>query len=1385
MELSQAIHPQQKKIRLFCCADIQVKNREANLFRSYDKSLRNIEHELTLCKADIYYVPGDFFEYPTPNDSERKLIYGHLARVAAIPTIKEIILFAGNHDLVKEKRQLESQADNNPIDTFMGTIDEFDISLMHKFKYLKKTGVYQSVFPQINYLAYSLEDDNHILPEQVNPDKFNICVFHDMVKEYIDEKKLPIKKERYASLYSINDFLSKLTIAGDIHEKWMQQAASGNRFYYPGSAVQRNHGEGNYLSITTNPKQKDVTSSTRYGRCFDFMLSHDEQKIYEYMVSDVALANFIAYNTITFDESALKQPIELLQEKLSGIEYGLEQTSIKVILSNLFVGHEAAIKSAIQTASMDKKRVNIEIVYSKFIMQFQDARIAEVADSIAEPGADSSNIEDADLMLDEEKLKKLFGIVLEVALEKSKAIVEADLQQETIADSIKEIFIEQLQLAMQSNSKYAVVFEGIETNNFMGLGANRIQLNIPGLTRITGTNGIGKTTLYNMIRWCVKGEVFEGMKKSQVIKNTYPIFNDKLFDTDLVLVKLDTTINDTKVVVTRTAERKWKNGTTEEHKKSKHWKRFVSGINLDVKLEVFKDVNGTVEVKTFTGDQAEKLLGIWFGNTIDTIMILNQRKIESILNMPSLELLEMVLSYIGVDYLQKLEDGLDGVKAMLNLQKPKETKDQLVEALETAGLDVNVFKGKVEKYQKDIEANKQVLEAQQKTIEAKQEALTNLGNIPDQIASHEAVVQAITAEQSNFEGVVLEKKPLLSFDELVKPEKPEASIQQHQATIEEVKKLLLCDEQSLQNIQNQYDSIFTKHTDIVATEVSTIAENKKVIAIAKGAADKKRADANTLLVARLTAIYTALISNANAARDAGKAINGEVGKLSVEIRNKNAELESGVCFNCKKPLSDNWAEHKQQLEKERDELQLKLDEQNNLYTIEEEKVAKLEEVAAKYLKYVSLAGIATTAESYADIQVNDTECLSLIESAIAAIADRDKYAAEEKLYDQKITVYSSVSGLMQKYYQAYINTSSNISIIKEINTEGSSVSPYAWVESLEVEEEFKANLRQIFNQLLYEYNTQYELYKKVRELHNTHTKEKDAVQDEIDKLNTDYNTAAEKYQKEVADRVTENQKIQAHNTAVEEQKAAQEENRIKKEQKLIEIEKLKLLLPKHTALVEELKELKEALTLAQEANEKAIKYLHEDELHLQQAKNDLKQAEEAYAKYIAYIKDKIVFDVYSSLVKREFKDIVFSYYRNFLNSTLNILLEDMNFKLLWDEENDLYMIDFKNGSCSHRPVQQSSGMETCFLGLSLIYSIHLLNVKNTVSSIFIDEISGQLNSGKNLSYRVNNYQEQLLLLLSKFTKKNIFIIDHVIDNLFETCTLEVQPSEQGSKYVVL
>ena len=57
--------------------------------------------------------------------------------------------------------------------------------------------------------------------------------------------------------------------------------------------------------------------------------------------------------------------------------------------------------------------------------------------------------------------------------------------------------------------------------------------------------------------------------------------------------------------------------------------------------------------------------------------------------------------------------------------------------------------------------------------------------------------------------------------------------------------------------------------------------------------------------------------------------------------------------------------------------------------------------------------------------------------------------------------------------------------------------------------------------------------------------------------------------------------------------------------------------------------------------------------------------------------------------------------------------------------------------------------------------------KNTISLMLIDELSGQLNKGENLTYKVENYQELFVTLLNKFKNKSLIVVDHNIRSVFD------------------
>ena len=88
-------------------------------------------------------------------------------------------------------------------------------------------------------------------------------------------------------------------------------------------------------------------------------------------------------------------------------------------------------------------------------------------------------------------------------------------------------------------------------------------------------------------------------------------------------------------------------------------------------------------------------------------------------------------------------------------------------------------------------------------------------------------------------------------------------------------------------------------------------------------------------------------------------------------------------------------------------------------------------------------------------------------------------------------------------------------------------------------------------------------------------------------------------------------------------------------------------------------------------------------------------------------------------------------------------------------------------------------MESMVVCLALESVLRGLNWKKT--NLFLDELSGVLNNGKNLSYSAMNFHDLFIKLIHKISKKEkIFIIDHNLDFGENVGVLEVQPGKEGS-----
>lgn len=1475
-------------MKIIFSADLQVKCREDNLYRSAERSLNGIYDVIKNTRAECYCIIGDFFEYPTPNDSERKLINNHIGKVLALDTVKEVVLMCGNHDLQKERKIEEHQRGFNPINIIVDFVNSLDNKLASKITYCKSTEQYVSKADNnLIWLPYNLEDqdvwrnldsdERRTLFSNLDSNKNYICLYHDILKEYVDQTNLPIQKKRYNELMSINDFPSNIIFAGDIHKNWGCFSYDDNtqkvikRFTYTGSPYQHTHSEGSYLIINESNKNSDIIGEQKVLKCLDTNGFKDIDNIDKY-ISDIILKDYITYITINIDNTISEDNLlELFHNKIKQINFGIEQTYIKIKSASNFISKEKDLYEELQylIATNNYKRVVIDFTYDKFvdinISTSSNETIKELQQEIvdkenqkntetSEVITDITKIDNIDsLILDQTKLHKLFNSVLDDSLKSMKLAFDEDITESYVKEEITNLFKEELEKALVNNKRFDIRFDYIECNGFMLLGPNRIQLDYPGITRIVGSNGVGKTTLFNMLRWSLTGKLFEELSDRNTTQNTLLVFNDKNPELNIIVTKTALFINGQHVIIERKAERTWKSNVTDEQKLSKNWKSFISKVTMEVKMTV---INTQGEENVYTGEQVNKILKYWFGDTISTILFLNYDRIKNLLNSNSDNLKQLVLSYIGVNYLQKLEEALPTIKSKLEVVRPKDTKESLRSNIELLRESINNDTKELEIHKEKIEPLNNEIQDVENSIKENSDNLINLGNIENIIKEKREEKNELFEKINSFEKQ--DSKELIPFT-LEKPQEP--NLENHNKDLETYKSKInetqVQLDTKLESIENEYqklthdinakildiknkwkdkkenygltiktietkiegfkNDIITIFKNLIETHNTNIndIENSEVIVNLKSEINKDK----TII----TEYFNTIIEKLKEAKDSKQSLYlrnlSESEKIKSEIDNITKQIESGICPTCKRAF-DNFESKIEELKSTKQELENKYQELKELITKQESEFNKAKSTLDLYQDYL----LKITVDNFENEWYNNL--MEQQKNIVLNIIDnqnkinniqKDNSERIQKLKD-KINIFNLViEGIYKNSYYKFDDTESapyidsynnllesiksNSDKINELKTEieSNETKINMALESLDLKREklitkfyernfdtYKDDEEYLKNNNLENLFKLYIESKEISENLNSFKVKLSNIQEEITNINSEYQKLIKEYTESLEENNRLNKEIQDFNKGVDEHNNLINTYNINFENLKIEIDNLETnKLPKYIKLKEVGNILSNNLLQLRVDLKKIEEDKHICELNISRKNVQLNDLIQKYDEYLKYQRNKLIYDIYKKLIESSFKDIVFEYYRTYMNNTLNVLLEDMYFKLIWTPEGELYMCDLRNGDYSFRPVMVTSGMETSFLGLALIYTMHVLNIKNTISLMLIDELSGQLNKGENLTYKVENYQELFVTLLNKFKNKSLIVVDHNITNLYETAQYEVIPNkENGSKYIL-
>lgn len=1415
-----------RKIKILHTADMQYKDRDqSKSINSYIKTSREIEKIISEKEIDIYLFAGDILEYDNPTDAERNLMYQHFGRVLSINTLKEFVVMNGNHDIKLGKNIELSQIGNNPLNTFVESIKYINPDYHQKLTYLKSQKNYKSkVSDKLGFVSYSLEDGkstgnnliNNIIPAEIQ-NQYTIPVFHDILYQYAIETKLPLSQSKLIHLMRLENFICKpeqdtLVLAGDIHENWETKFESEEtgkiRFVYPGSPVQRNHGEGTYCYISPNGF-KFKPADVKVVKYIELFLDEENPDNTYYTITDIPLENTLSYIKFDFNSKFVEdwksQLLIHLQNLSDSGRLSNLQNLIKIELSNVYMNFENEIITIISDYFNEHiLNFNIEVVYGQVFFEASEEQLniqkilkenSNISESEEESETDITYKETYDfnsseeIALNQEQLKLVFNSLLDSLSNHIRKEFTTETEYQEVIKELESLFAQQLDLSYGSKRSYNIELLNVMTNGFMSLGENEINLDIPGLTRIIGNNGIGKTTLYNMLRWVIKGVVLENLPKNTKKENLLLIFNDKLPEQNTVKVELALRVNGTKVLILRTAHRTWKKSATDKDKTSLQWRNFIESASSSVLVKIYKDIDNPIEYKD---NEAQLNIDTWFGNTIENIFIINQFKLMSLLNQNGDLLKETILNYIGVDYLQALQNNLESIKNQYTINKPAKSQADIVTERTNIQKDLESFDERIETVQ--TESNKQsiLLEETKTKLDSVIKELMEIGNVPNRKETLENTISDLKNDIINFEPKT--KKALPTFDK-VKPllnqeqkdvytfrindftkrlETINQQIDDYGNEFSEKKKLTLS---KLEEKINQSRIEYCNKLEELSNSVnSTIVNHKNIIHNTISDLDKE-------FRKRMDNMIVKINNNISETKLKKDKLDSDIFKLDDNIFTLEQKISSGICQTCKRPMdiSDELlSEWKKELEATNLEKVVKEKERETFRAT----ILELEKKLLEQEKYRT--GVENKLQS---ILLMKSDEIMVIEGEHEFIFNNQHMIKLLELWDKKNMLNESYSILIQtleaksllESEERLVSIKKDIKKFEDLYTEVKSLTLSLFNENEHIETK-NANIKR----MLEIKSLQYDLIKSQNSLNGDLLNTKDKLYDlerQYQQELESYNTALEEYQSEV-------ERINKYNDSVEDHNKGIKQTELTLNVKQKEYDDLinSDLLEKY----DKLKRCKEQYEISIEESQNTINEYAKKKMDLEHIKSTsdekLKALEELVNAWVEYRKKTFIYKTFERLIKDDFKQAIFNYYRNYLNNKLNILLDGLNFRLFWNSDSNLYMVEVEasSGEMIYRPVKLSSGMQTAFLGLSLIYCFHLLNIRNSISHIFIDEISGQLNSGKNVKGESNsetkNYQQQLVLLLSKFDKKNVFIIDHVIDNLYETYAYNVRRENGLTKY---
>lgn len=1278
-----------KQLKIWHTADIQIEVR--NNAQRYSEFNVMLDKLVQSAKGnDIAVLAGDLTEFATPNEVERKLLIAFVNTLASVVT--EVVIIKGNHDIVQQQSR-NTYLDGDKKVNIPDAIDILAKSFPTNVLLCTESRVYKSNFFRLQYVVWNQKHKYELEPkfkynplenDEIDPSIPAITLFHDCIKNAInfDGKLVRGSNDKPEYLFGTN-----LILAGDIHCPAIIEK-NGQTFTYCSSPVERDFGEGDYF---INGKLVQ-NGSSKHG-----------------------------YNTIVFDCSTQTGKVTFHQLE----QYANFQTLIfdRNFDIEFFKEHYNPVPAA-----MNKIKIRIKENYEQFVNQLEDVlgiiKIRnQYPDIQIESGKDLDGSEigtnaeiDAEALISMDKIKEIAAEFITKKVNSSRVIAKDD--KERVTKEIVRILNKELENFEHSTNSLNVIPLRLELSNFMALGDDNVIEFRNGITKLSGSNGTGKSTVFNAIKWMWTDMVYPSQKANYKKENALILFNNKRPDIDTVYGKMVQLVNGDEMTIEKTLTRSWKKNATAEDKISENWMDCCDMPTVECTVQ-YQD-------KTYENEEALKFLSNIFPSLSDITRTLfaTAPSLFSIINTATNELNDEILYNLGLNFFETLADRYDGLRSSImdNLSKPSFSEGELLAQIDCRTKTIE------EELKPKIEATKIAISEQEQSAmdikNNKTKLLLQLTNASDE------QLQANIKEIEKYEA---ENRDLTAARATLKKNIDEATENYNQ---NEVSTKL----PQLQELEQQI-------SDKIAKTNNTIIELQAEVTKVSEAGSARQNDILDSVREEVNNLKTNL-------SDTEQLLQNEQNRLNTaEIAYKN---------NVSSAKQQSAAE----IEIIRRDIQM-LEYQNNQA---KEKIVELEARNKKMLETDTCptCGRKHTKESFEyankELATNNQEIErlnELVDKNTCSITDKQlqietKQNALKKMLQNFEAEFATIKTASETNIKAY---NDKITAIKDKLAELKSTTIVKVKNDAKIQELIAK--RQELEQRISVCKSDLPLTQSRLD----ETKKQISVLTQLEQV----------YKKDIA---------------------------IWTER----IESAKKQFALHLNLIEQLKEKNLHIEREIEANNKLKVQISELDKQLQDVENDIKtktieqnnllvevktlerenesDKEDISAAIEWRIKDASM-RIYKQIIgKNGLSTYIFSMIRPNLNAALNDMLSGLGFVLAFNEDNELKMIKLNDDKQIKQSVAFSSGMESTFLGLSLLYVLKTKNIAKKVNILFIDEVTGALNDGTDLSYEASNYQELFKNLLHKMKKQfNIFIIDHVIKNLEEDQRLEVVPGTDGAEIV--